>query len=342
MKIILLFNFYIKIEEIFLFYNIYLMLKVIDLCAGTGAFTYAFESTGKAECIFANDMEKTSKDIYDINFKHALTLKDIHSIKVEDIPTHDILTGGFPCNPYSIAGKRLGFEDERSNVFWKIMEILDFHNPQFVILENVKNLVTHDNKKTFITINKNLTDRGYHVRYKILNTSTITEVPQHRERIYIIGFKSKELCDKFSLDFEKKEKLKITAMLDETVNPENSKKYYYTDGSSTWNLIKDAVVKKDTVYQYRRVYVRENKSDECPTLTANMGSGGHNVPIILDNHGIRKLTPRECFNFQGFPTTFKLPKVADSHLYKLAGNAVSIPVVELIAKRLTDLVSISE
>jgi len=313
------------------------MLKVIDLCAGTGAFTYAFESTGKAECVFANDMEKTSKEIYDINFKHKLTLSDIHSIKVEDIPAHDILTGGFPCNPYSIAGKRLGFEDERSNVFWKIMEILDFHKPQFVVLENVKNLVTHDNKKTFETIKKNLTDRGYHIHFKILNTSTITEVPQHRERIYIIGFKSKELYDKFSLDFQKKEKTKITTMLDETINPDNSKKYYYTESSSTWGLVKDAVIKKDTVYQYRRVYVRENKSDECPTLTANMGSSGHNVPLILDNYGIRKLTPRECFNFQGFPATFKLPKVADSHLYKLAGNAVSIPVVILIAHRLIEL-----
>ena len=97
------------------------------------------------------------------------------------------------------------------------------------------------------------------------------------------------------------------------------------------------VVKKNTVYQYRRVYVRENKSDECPTLTANMGSGGHNVPLILDENGIRKLTPRECFNLQGFPNTYKLPQLSGSALYKLAGNAVSLPVVELIAKRLIPL-----
>jgi len=99
------------------------------------------------------------------------------------------------------------------------------------------------------------------------------------------------------------------------------------------------VVKKDTVYQYRRVYVRENKSNECPTLTANMGTGGHNVPLILDDKGIRKLTPRECFNFQGFPSSYKLPNLSDSKLYKLAGNAVSLPVVELIAKSLIPLMT---
>ena len=92
------------------------------------------------------------------------------------------------------------------------------------------------------------------------------------------------------------------------------------------------------MYQYRRVYVRENKNNNCPTLTANMGTGGHNVPLILDDNGIRKLTPRECFNFQGFPQTYKLPALSDANLYKLAGNAVSVPVVELIANRLLSLV----
>jgi DNA (cytosine-5)-methyltransferase 1 len=102
-------------------------------------------------------------------------------------------------------------------------------------------------------------------------------------------------------------------------------------------LVSQNVTKKNTIYQYRRVYVRENKSNECPTLTANMGGGGHNVPLIKDDKGIRKLTPRECFNFQGFPQTYKLPALADSNLYKLAGNAVSVPVVKLIAERLMAL-----
>ena len=141
------------------------------------------------------------------------------------------------------------------------------------------------------------------------------------------------MFDKFSLDFPKIEKKSVSEFLENNV-PD---KYYYTDKSTTWTLVKNCVVKKNTIYQYRRVYVRENKSSECPTLTANMGGGGHNVPIILDDKGIRKLTPRECFNFQGFPSSYKLPNLCDSNLYKLAGNAVSVPVVKLIANRIIPL-----
>lgn len=309
------------------------MLRMIDLFAGTGAFTYAFENTHKVKCVFANDMVKWSKDIYDENFSHKLTLEDLNEINVVDIPEHDILTGGFPCQPFSIAGRQEGFEDKRSNVFWKILEIIDHHNPKCIILENVKNLVSHDNNRTFEIIKQHLTERGYHICFKVLNTSTITTVPQHRERIYIVCFKDKSIYDKFSLDFDKVEKNCVGKYLEKSV-PD---KYYYTNSSSTWPLVSESVNKKDTIYQYRRVYVRENKSNECPTLTANMGTGGHNVPIILDEKGIRKLTPRETFNFQGFPENYVLPKMSDSNLYKLAGNAVSLPVVKLIADRLVPL-----
>ena len=309
-------------------------LKMIDLFAGTGAFTSAFESTGKVECVFANDMVEGSKRAYDANFKHPLTLQDLNDIKVADIPAHDILTGGFPCQPFSIAGKQEGFKDSRSNVFWKILEIVDYHKPNFIVLENVKNLVSHDNKKTFETIKTELTKRGYLIQCKVQNTAEITGIPQHRERIYIVCMKSEEIYDKFSLDFNKIEKKQIESLLEENI-PD---KYYYTDKSSTWDLVKKDVVKQNTIYQYRRVYVRENKSNECPTLTANMGTGGHNVPLVLDNKGIRKLTPRECFNFQGFPESYTLPKLSDASLYKLAGNAVSVPVVKLIADRLLGLI----
>ena len=309
-------------------------LKMIDLFAGTGAFTHAFELTNKVKCVYANDMNENSKTIYDVNFTHKLTLKDLNNIKACDIPNHDILTGGFPCQPFSIAGKQNGFKDTRSNVFWKIMEIVDHRKPKCIILENVKNLITHDNGKTFEIIIKNIKDRGYFIKHKILDTSKFTGIPQHRERIYIVCVKSKSVYDKFSLDFDLIDKAKISTMLESN---DIKDKYYYNDKTSPWELLKTSVIKKDTIYQYRRVYVRENKNNECPTLTANMGMGGHNVPIILDNKGIRKLTPRECFNFQGFPSTFKLPTISDSHLYKLAGNAVSVPIVKLIANRLIPL-----
>jgi len=308
-------------------------LNMIDLFAGTGAFSLAFNSTNSVNIVFSNDMCTSSKKIYDENFEHKLTLKNLNDINVEDIPPHDILTGGFPCQPFSIAGLQEGFKDERSNVFWKILSIVEYHKPRCVILENVKNILSHDNGETFNTIKCNLENKGYYIRYKVLNTADITGIPQHRERIYIVCLKSKNVFDKFSLDFPKIEKKKTSSFFEDNI----LSKYYYTDKSSTWTLIKDNVIKKDTIYQYRRVYVRENKSNECPTLTANMGSGGHNVPIILDDKGVRKLTPRECFNLQGFPSTYKLPNLCDSNLYKLAGNAVSVPVVNLIANRIIPL-----
>jgi DNA (cytosine-5)-methyltransferase 1 len=309
---------------------------MIDLFAGTGAFTLAFRETDNVDVIFGNDMVEHSKIIYDVNFNHKLTLKNLNEINVEDIPAHDILTGGFPCQPFSIAGYQEGFNDERSNVFWKILSIIDYHQPKCVILENVKNLVSHDEGRTFKTIRENLEKRGYYIHYKVLNTAEITGIPQHRERIYIVCVKSKKVFDEFSLDFTKVVKKQINEFLEKDV-PD---KYYYTDKSSTWKLINEHVVKKNTIYQYRRVYVRDNKSKECPTLTANMGGGGHNVPLVLDDKGIRKLTPRECFNFQGFPSSYLLPSISDTNLYKLAGNAVSVPVVKLIANRIIPLLQL--
>ena len=310
-------------------------MRHVDLFAGTGAFSHAFKQHG-VTTVFSNDMLDSSKTMYDANFPdHSLTCANLCDIAPESIPPHDILTGGFPCQPFSIAGRREGFRDPRSNVFYKILSILDHHRPACIVLENVKNLTTHDNKNTFATILQELEARGYHVKYKVLNTAQITGVPQHRERIYIVGLRSKSVYDAFTLDFPAVEKRPITQLLDETV-PD---KYYYKDSTKAWELVGPMEMKSDTVYQYRRVYIRENKSNECPTLTANMGHGGHNVPLVIDAHGKRKLTPRECFRFQGFPDSFVLPNLSDSKLYALAGNAVSVPVVELIASRLMPLLN---
>jgi DNA (cytosine-5)-methyltransferase 1 len=163
-------------------------------------------------------MVEHSKTIYNENFNHKLTLGNLNNIKVEDIPKHDIITGGFPCQPFSIAGLREGFDDERSNVFWKILSIIDYHNPKCVILENVKNLVSHDENKTFNTIKSNLESRGYYICHKILNTADITGIPQNRERIYIVCVKSKSVFDKFNLDFPKIEKKKIYEKHEKNVN----------------------------------------------------------------------------------------------------------------------------
>lgn len=329
--------------------NYTLMLKLIDLFAGTGAFSFAFKRVFKddIQIVYANDINKYSKIIYDLNCNydkgHELVLKDINVVNIkEEIPEHDILTGGFPCQPFSIAGRKEGFKDDRSNVFWKICEILEYRKPMYVFLENVKNLLTHDKGNTFRIIRENIEKRGYYIKYKVLNTARITGIPQHRERLYIFCTLDKGIYEKFNFEFEEIKKRDMKEFLIDESNEKVSDKYYYDERSKIWGMIEEGVKREDTFYQYRRTYIRENKSKECPTLTANMGTGGHNVPLILINKRIRKLTPRECFNLQGFPNDdgddneeYKIPeKVADSHLYKLAGNAVSVPIVTLLAERL--------
>lgn len=316
--------------------------KLVDLCAGTGAFSYVFQKYG-VEVVFANDCWKPSADIYQLNILElgksgVFTLADLNQIQVEEkIPDHQILCAGFPCQPFSIAGKQEGFDDQRSNIFWKILEILEKRQPEIIVLENVKNLMTHDKGNTYQVIKDNLELLGYHLKVKIIDTCKVTQIPQHRERIYILGFRDQEMSDSFSFDAfsQDKQNKQISDFLEASVAP----KYYYTDKLKVYPQVSQGVVKlveeDNTLYQYRRYYVRENKSNCCPTLTANMGSGGHNVPLLRNAQGIRKLTPRECFSLQGFPLDYKLgDNLSDSMLYKLAGNAVSLPVIDLIAQEL--------
>ena len=154
-------------------------------------------------------------------------------------------------------------------------------------------------------------------------------IPQNRERIYIVGFKNKDYCEKFSFPHPTKLTTKVSDLLEKNV----LEKYYY-NGKPLFEKLKKDVKEEGKVYQWRRQYVRENKRNVCPTLTANMGTGGHNVPIIKDKKGIRKLTPLECARIQGFPKDYKLPMIADSALYKQIGNSVSVPVVEAVAKQI--------
>jgi len=308
--------------------------KFIDLFAGTGAFSHVLEKSDKYTCVFSNDIMNSSEQIYNLNHPHSkLTKRDLNTIDVDTIPPHDLLCGGFPCQPFSIAGERKGFDDERSNVFWKIIEILKKHLPSVIILENVKNLKTHNNGETYKIIIKNLTEIGYKLKINVIDTSKISCIPHHRERIYIVGFLDQKQFDKFNFNFPTIKNKPIQTFLEQNVD----EKYYYTNRFKVFDIVKAGVTKHvntNTLYQFRRKFVRENKNNCCPTLTANMGAGGHNVPLLKDDNGIRKLTPRECFNFQGFPSTYKLPQICDSDLYKLAGNAVTVEAVKLIVDEL--------
>ncbi len=306
--------------------------KIVDLCAGTGAFSYAFHNiSDKFETIYANDIEQSSEKIFKHNFPEIkFVCQDILSIQLDEIPKMDILLAGFSCQPFSIAGMKLGFDDERSNVLWRILEIMSYHKPRIVLMENVKNLLSHDKGNTFKKIKQSIEKIGYKIKYKVFNTYKLTGIPQNRERVFIVCF----LFNKDYIDFSfPNENDNIVLkdyheLLDSYVNND----FYYSNKFKMFDKIVNQINDPNTIYQYRRFYIREYKYGICPTLTANMGTGGHNVPLIYDTKGIRKLTPRECLRLQGFPESYKIPKLSNSQLYKLAGNAISIPVVQKIAE----------
>ncbi len=305
-------------------------VRTIDLFAGVGGIRLGFEKAG-FKTKYANDFNKLCKNTYDANHAEPkLHIEDIRKIDIGALPEFDVLLGGFPCQPFSVAGYRQGFKDEkdRGNLFFKIVDILKERRPKAVMLENVKNLRGHDKGNTFKVIKAELEKLGYHIKAEVLNGMTHGNVPQNRERIFIVGFLDKKQADNFTFPEPKK----LTKSFKEFVAGEADNKYYYND-KPLYKRIKNDINSEDTVYQWRRKYVRANKKGVCPTLTANMGRGGHNVPIIKNGKGLRKLTPKECFMLQGFPSNFKLPsELSDSELYHQAGNSVVVPVVERIAE----------
>jgi DNA (cytosine-5)-methyltransferase 1 len=311
-------------------------LKFIDLFAGVGGFHLAFKDL--ATCNYVSEWNTASQRTYLANFGEEMNIHhvdmhgDITEIDPYSIPDHDILCAGFPCQPFSIAGKQEGFEHAtQGTLFFNIMEIVKAKKPTVIFLENVKNLVSHDKGNTFRVICDYLNQEGYFIKSRVLNGKTHANVPQNRERIFIIGFKQKEHYD----NFEFPNPIPLTRSIHDCLEKDIPEKYYQTDlESPSVRKMIAGMQNKDTIYQYRRYYMRENKDGVCPTLTANMGTGGHNVPLILDDHGVRKLTPRECFNFQGYPVDFALPNIADSHLYKQAGNSVVMPLVKRIAEKI--------
>jgi len=306
-----------------------MIFKTLDLFAGVGGIRLGFENAG-FKTVFANDFDKICKLTYDLNFNNPkLNTEDIWKLDIHKLPDFDILIAGFPCQAFSIAGYRKGFRDEkaRGNLFFRIAEILEERKPNAFLLENVKNLKGHDKGKTFNIIKETLESLGYHIKTEILNSMTHGNIPQNRERIFIVGFRNKSKAEAF--EFPKQIPLKKSFR--EFTAEQTAEKYYYND-KPLFEKIKKDIDSEYAVYQWRRKYVRVNKKGVVPTLTANMGLGGHNVPIIKNGIGIRKLTPKECFMLQGFPKNFNLPEIADSRLYHQAGNSVTVPVIERIAK----------
>ena len=302
-------------------------MKFIDLFAGIGGLRLGFEKAG-AECVFSSEIDKHAHITYELNFGEK-PAGDIRQIPSKNIPQHDILLAGFPCQPFSVAGEKKGLKDVRGNLFYEILRILQDKQPKAFLLENVKGLTSLNKGRTFQIIQEELKTCAYQVYSQVLNTMNYGNLPQTRERIYIVGF----LKD-HGFSFPKPIALKKNIQ-DIILKERQDKKYYY-DKFDMFQTLKKHITRQDTVYQWRRSYVRENKNQVCPTLMAHMGTGGHNVPLIKDKYGIRKLTPRECAKFQGFPDSYKLPsQLSDCHLYKQLGNSVSIPVIKRIAKQIT-------
>jgi DNA (cytosine-5)-methyltransferase 1 len=309
--------------------------KFIDLFAGIGGFRIAMQNLG-GKCVYTSEWNKDAQKTYRENFGE-IPFGDITKEQVKNyIPTDfDVLCAGFPCQAFSIAGLQKGFSDTRGTLFFDIEQIIEKHRPKVVFLENVKNLVSHENGKTFKVIIEILEEKlGYKVFQKVLNSMTHANVPQNRERIFIVAFDPKQVENYKKFKFP--EKITLTKTIHDILEKgKQDDKYYYPETHRYYSELAKTMTKKDTVYQWRRVYVRENKNSVCPTLTANMGAGGHNVPLIKDDFGIRKLTPKECFAFQGYPVDkFILPPVANSKLYMQAGNSVTTTLIERISKEI--------
>ena len=253
------------------------MYKICSLFAGVGGIDLGFLQTNNCEISYANEFDKYAVETYEKNFNNKVDCRDIHEVKLNEIPDFDIMVGGFPCTSFSVAGYRKGFEDDRTgDLFFEMERIFKERKPRVIFLENVKNLVGHDNGKTFRTIIECLENAGYKgkIKCQVMNACEYGNIPQNRERIYIVAFKNQEDYDKFNmpLPIELNKGIKKVFNFDTKVDS----KYYYTEGKykgNMYQLLSEGMDDDNTVYQWRRKYVRKNQSNLIPTLTANMGEG---------------------------------------------------------------------
>lgn len=308
--------------------------KFIDLFAGIGGFRLACQNLG-GECVFSSEWDKDAQKTYAHNFGEIphgdITLEETKNAIPEDF---DLLCGGFPCQAFSIAGLRRGFEDTRGTLFFDVAEIIRRRRPKAVFLENVKNLKVHDEGNTFNVIKGTLEELEYYVYDNVMSPDKYANIPQNRERIFIVAFDKSQVPN--YKDFKYPNKTILTKTIHDCIDSTVSNpKFFYTEKMKHYEELVNEVKSKDSIYQWRRVYVRENKSGVCPTLTANMGTGGHNVPLILTDSGIRKLTPKECLNFQGYPENYTFPSsISTSACYKQAGNSVAVPLIQKVCQQI--------
>ena len=318
-------------------------LKFVDLFCGIGGFRIALENCG-GEFVFSCDIDKYARETYHINFGDYPE-GDITKIESHNIPKHDILCAGFPCQPFSIAGRRLGFEDSRGTLFFEVARILKDKQPKAFILENVAGITNHDNKNTISVIERTLNELGYQFKWKLMNASKYG-IPQNRNRWYCIGFR-KDLHIGFDDKSEKKYVFPEERKLDYTLNEILSNSFF-----PEYEITKIAC--KNLEYHYKK-YIISNKYNDSkmlianeirpskcsfrcdgisPCLTAKMGTGGNNVPVIVSLK--RKFTEKECLKIMGFPDDYIIRK-NNMQSYKQIGNSVVVPIVYMLAREMFDL-----
>jgi len=318
--------------------NVSAKYKFIDLFAGIGGTRLGFEKAG-ARCVFTSEWDKYSQITYQTNFEE-IPRGDITKIKSEEIPNFDILLAGFPCQPFSIAGvsknlslgRKHGFDHaKQGNLFFDIARILKDKRPSAFMLENVKNLISHDGKNTFKTITSILNQLNYKIFYKIIDGKNL--VPQHRERIYIIGFDAHKIPEDFTFNFPEipDNKPKLKDILEKKVDQK------YTLSDKLW-LYLQSYAKKHKEKGNGFGFGIADTNGFTRTLSARYYKDGSEILISQNNKNPRRLTPRECARLMGFPDSYIIP-VSDTQAYKQFGNSIVVPVVELIAKQVIDVLN---
>lgn len=313
-------------------------LTVGSLFSGIGGIDMAFQQSGY-KVAWAIEKDAACCRTYRYNFKNVdLIETDIRSVDPSALSRVDIITAGFPCQPFSIAGKQRGFDDERGHLFYEVGRFIKAYRPRFLFLENVPNLMEHNEGKTFLVVHDVLSDLDYSIRYRVLRASEYGGVPQIRDRIYIVAFRDQEDCDRF--EFPKKMELNFSI---ENILLRSQRKhdiYYYTPDNEFCKQASQIVKRHDSIYRVYHDSIKITQNQMCPTLTASMGIMRNQVPLVVDDFGIRKLTLRECLDFQGFPQYFYFPNtITIDDAYKQIGNSVCVPVVGRIAERIYEVVN---
>lgn len=312
-------------------------MNVVSLFSGIGGIDLGFQQAG-FQLVWANEIDSAACKTYRTNFPNSFLFEgDIRKTDASSIPDCDVLVAGFPCQPFSTAGFQKGFRDPRGNLFFEIVRIINKKQPKIVFLENVENIVDHDNQKTFLRIFTELSECGYDIKYRVLQPFDYAGIPQRRKRIFIVAFRSLELCDNFSFPKECEEKKGISDLID--FSEKQKERYYYDSTYENFNELVSKV-KKGKIYSIKNDGTVYCSGYICPTLIAGMGKFPERIPVIMDDFGIRRLTVRECLRFQGFPDTFQMSReISIEEAYKQIGNSVCVPVVRRIAEEIMKILN---